>query len=160
MQIRIRDVNKDDAYDLWSWRNHPEVRKWAFNSEEIDYAGHKRWFDKTVKAEDIRIYIAENESKQKVGQIRFEIDKDRKAYISINLNPDFFAKGLGNKVIKIATEDFLKKKPDIKDIIAEVIKENIVSRKAFEKAGYLLLGEDDKEGRRIEIFTYRKKINK
>lgn len=159
MQIKIRVANKDDSYDLWRWRNHPEARKWSFNNEEIDYDMHKKWFDERIKNKAVNIYIAENEH-GKLGQARFEISEDKKACMSVSLNPDFFAKGLGNKIIKISTDVFLEGHRDIEEVIAEIMKAHIASQKAFEKAGYLIAGDGIKKQKEIKILSYKRGMNR
>ena len=110
MQIRIRVARKQDAYALWRWRNHPDVRKWCLNSNKISYKAHKEWLDRKMTDSNTKIYIAEGEKKQKIGQARFDIDSYKKAYINVNLNPDYFSKGLGSRLIKLTTESFLKER--------------------------------------------------
>lgn len=156
MNIKIRPATNDDCFDLWLWRNHPKVREMTFNSKEIDYTTHIKWFSQKIKDENVRIYIADSEEGEKLGQVRFEVDKECRSLISINLNPDFFGKGLGNKIIKKATDFFLEEKTDVKEIIAEIIEENTVSKKAFEKAGYLIAGGGEKKNRKMIIMSYRK----
>jgi RimJ/RimL family protein N-acetyltransferase len=158
MQIKIRKSIKGDCHDLWVWRNDPRVRKWAFNSSEIKYADHKKWFNKKFKDPTVKIYIAENEKKEKLGQVRFEISEGIKAHININLNPDFFKKGLGNLIIKAATALFFKECAGIEEVIAEVIDRNTASIKAFQTAGYLPLNRDGIKIKGIFVFLKRRCI--
>ncbi len=155
-EIELRNAGQDDCYDLWSWRNHPEVRKWSFSPDRIEYDSHKEWFDKKIQSKQSRIYIAVNKEIGKVGQVRFESNADRQAYINVNLNPAFFGKGFGNRIIKLATEAFMKEKPKIKEIIAEVVSENIVSKKAFQKAGYVFSHNLSKADRQTTVFKFKK----
>lgn len=154
-RITLRLATREDCRDLWIWRNHRDVRKWSFDTKPIEYDKHRTWFERKLREEKTRIYIAENKKGEKVGQIRFEMDKGKLAYINVNLNPEFFGKGLGNKIIKIATEVFMKENSNAKEIIAEVIDENIVSKKAFQKAGYIFSHGVIKKGKKISIFRFR-----
>ena len=157
MNIKIRPATNNDCFDIWSWRNHPEARKWSFNSSEISYEEHKEWFEKKIKDENVKLYVAENENKDKLGHVRFDIVKEEnKSYININLNPSFLGKGLGNKLIRIATEYFLAEVLNIKEVIAEIVESNIASKKAFEKAGYIMVNSGQKQGQKTVIFSYRK----
>ena len=74
--LRVREVSEKDCYDLWIWRNHPEVRRWSFDKKEIDYRHHLEWFRKRAESKDTRIYVAENEKSEKLGQVRFERKKE------------------------------------------------------------------------------------
>lgn len=156
MKIRMRPVTKEDCYDLWSWRNSPEVGKWCFNNDEIDYEEHKKWFNRKIEDENVRIYIAENENGKKLGQVRFEVGEGQGSNISVNLNPHFLGKGLGHRIIKSATVFFLEQRQEVERVTAEIFEENIVSQKAFEKAGYSFAKEAYKHERRLKVFTYNR----
>ncbi len=143
---------------MWFWRNNPKVRKWSFEGKKIDYAKHKEWFKQKINNKDTRIYIAEDKKGRKVGQVRFEAKQKSRAYITANLNPKFFGEGLGSEIMKIGTLRFLKEKPQIKEIIAEILQENIASEKACYKAGYVFLHSSSKNNIKISILIFKRKI--
>jgi len=152
----IRNVRRGDCRDLWVWRKHPKARRWSFNAATIKYKNHSLWFDRKVKDEKTKIYIAENRNNEKMAQVRFENGFNDKAYINVNLNPAFFNKGIGSKVIKTASDKFIVQNPEIKEIIAEILSDNIGSRKAFHKAGYIFTGNISKKGKQVVVFKLRK----
>lgn len=154
-EISLRKANNNDCYDIWMWRNAPEARRWSFNKEYIEYGKHRVWFRKKLKDKKIAIYIAENNKKEKIGQVRFAYDRKKKiAYVNTNLNPKFFGKGLGNRLIKSATQTFLKENYKIREVIAEIIEENLVSQKAFAKANYVFLCSAYKNEKKIFILKF------
>jgi len=157
MQITIRKLTEDDCYDLWAWRNHPEVRKWSFNTEVIDYDAHKKWFKMRFNDKKVRMYIAEIEGAQKIGQIRFDKDMDTRWHININLNPQFFGKGLGADVIQLATNYFLNEEGNASEVMAKIKDENQASLKAFRKAGFACLDQLENNKDNINIFTYKRR---
>lgn len=134
--INIRPVAQGDCRDLWIWRNHGNTRRFSYNHELINYDKHKEWFLKKIKSNKTAIYIAEQENKEKIGQVRFEIDGDSCCSVHVCLNPVFLGKKLGAGVIRKATICFLKERSFIRGIKAEILTNNIASKKAFEKAGY------------------------
>ncbi len=154
MKISIRKAKKEDCFDLWCWRNHPQVRKACFELKEIDYKKHESWFAKKISNENARFYIAENENNEKIGQVRFEINPGPKAYINVNLNPVFLGKGIGSNVIKTASRELFNEEKEVKEIIAEIMDNNIASQKAFEKAGYVFKADAEKNNKKIKIFIY------
>lgn len=156
MKWHIRLAQKQDCRDIWTWRNAPEVRKWSFDSKIISYAQHRKWFKKKIRNQNIKIYIFEDEEGNKLGQVRFNID-NRFALINICLNPKYFGKGLGNKFLRTSTEFFLRDNPQVQEIIAKIIDQNIASKKAFQKAGYIFSHYDLNEGNKIGIFKKNKK---
>lgn len=133
-EIVLNLVSEKDCRDLWLWRNHPEVRKGCFREECIDWQEHKQWFYKRVKDSNVRIYIA-SKGEDKIGVIRFKKLKDF-VKVSVNLNPTFFGKGIGSNIIRLGTERIIEDKKFRKPIIAEIRLDNIISQKAFYKAGY------------------------
>lgn len=148
----LRRVNKNDCRDLWLWRNHPEIRKYSFSQEALRYKDHNDWFDKKLKDKKVKMYIAENRKKGKIGQIRFESNSTQQACINVNLNPKFFNKGLGGKIIEVASKKFMADNPKVKEIIAEILRGNIISIKAFRKAGYIFSHSNFKKNRKAIIF--------
>ena len=152
--MKLRKADEGDCRDLWIWRNHPEVRRWSFDAGEIEYESHRAWFERTLKRKDVALYIAEDKAGEKIGQVRFAMGEDKSARININLNPNFFGKGLGNKIIGIATAAFMKENTGVSQITAEVIKENAASTKAFQKAGYLFSRDICKGDRGAAIFKF------
>ena len=150
--IRLRKAAECDCLDVLSWRNHPEVRKNSFAKEKIDRQKHEKWFLKRVKDKNTSIYIAETESLGKIGHIRFDILKAKSARVNVNLNPLFFGMGLGNKIIMKGTNLFLKENPNIKLVTAEILDENIASKKAFQKAKYVFLCESSKNNKNSILY--------
>jgi len=137
------------------WRNTPTTRRWSFNKGYIEYGKHRVWFRKNLKDKKNAIYVAENNKKEKIGQVRFTDDRKKKiAYVNANLNPKFFGKGLGNRLIKSATRTFLKENYKIREVIAEILEENLVSRKAFAKANYVFLRSTYRNGEKIVILKF------
>ena len=153
-KITLRHADIKDCYDLWFWRNHPDVRRLSFEEEEIEYESHKKWFERRVRDKKTSIYIAKNLKREKVGQIRFEEKTNKLAYVNINLNPKFIGKGLGNKIIKIATKTFMKEKSNVKEIVAEIFAENVNSKKAFQKAGYMFSHDNLKDNMQIVVYKF------
>ena len=87
-----------------------------------------------LKDPDTTAYMAYYREK-KVGTIRFETNVNV-IKTSAMLNPLFFGKGLGSRVIKMGVEKYIKENKPKKSLIAEIKKDNIASIKAFQKAGF------------------------
>ena len=132
--VVLRKADKSDNRDIWLWRNHPQVRCNFFNTKPVPWQEHKKWFSSKIKSPSTKIYIAK-EGGRKIGVIRFEL-KNRYATVSVNLNPAFFGRGLGSKIIEIGTDKFYNDTKLRNTIRAEIKKNNTASLKAFEKAGY------------------------
>jgi RimJ/RimL family protein N-acetyltransferase len=134
--IKLKIVTENDCKDLWLWRNCSEVRKKSFNSQPISWKEHKKWFYSNINSQATKTYIAYR-GITKIGVIRFELYKNF-IRVNVNLNPQFFGKGHGIKIIKLGTEKMIKSIKTTRCIRAEIKKDNITSIKAFSKAGYVL----------------------
>jgi len=155
--LKLRKATKFDCRDLWIWRNHPEVRKWTLNTQKINFSHHCRWFAQKLQDKNTQIYIAEIATLGKIGQVRFDMHGNNCALINVNLNPLFFGRNLGNKIIRKGTSFLLAARPEISCIVAEVLNNNSASQRAFRKAGYVFSREAVKEGTRIKVFTFKRK---
>jgi RimJ/RimL family protein N-acetyltransferase len=130
------------------------VRKWCLNKQKIKYQNHKKWFEKKINDKNIIMYIVENEKKEKIGQVRLEKSKEKSFNINLNLNPSFFGKGYGNIIIKKVTKLLIRDNLEVREIIAEILDKNVVSQKAFEKAGYFFSHKILKNKQTLSIFKF------
>lgn len=154
--VTLRAATQNDRKDIWHWRNCPQARKNSFNSKPVLWREHKKWFDSKFRSRKVKIYIAE-QGTRKVGVIRFE-GKRKLSTVSINLNPAFFGRGLGSKIIKIGTIKFLSERLGIAKVMAEIISDNMASQKAFEKAGYVFTRKIQKNGINADIYKFNERV--
>lgn len=159
-KIKLRKAEKEDCKDVWRWRNAPEVRKWSFSQEEIPYDAHKKWFLNRINDQQTELYIAESEKREKIGQARFDKDKGDTHKISVNLNPEFLGKGYGSLLIREATLVYLFTHAPVSEVWAEIMDNNIVSQKAFAKAGYIPQVKGPSESRGRVWYVYRRQEEK
>lgn len=137
--MNIRELEHQDESDLLKWRNDLLIRKACFNDCLISEEEHGRWFNSVMGDKNIFVYIA-TMSDEKIGVIRFE-NKNHGCYVNVNLNPIYIGRGYGHLLIKKGTEKFLLDDNGVTTISAEIKADNIVSRKSFLKAGYIIKDE-------------------
>jgi UDP-4-amino-4,6-dideoxy-N-acetyl-beta-L-altrosamine N-acetyltransferase len=41
----LRPMNPTDLLTVLAWRNHPDIRRWMFNRNEISLMEHQNWFE-------------------------------------------------------------------------------------------------------------------
>jgi hypothetical protein len=129
----IRNISKKDSLDIWQWRNDKISIFFSKNKKKITLKNHNKWFEKNLTNTRIKFYIGfkvEKNVKKKVGVVRFNI-KDKRALVSINLNPVMRGKRLSYILLANGIKKFLKFKK-IK-LIAEIRKNNLASIKCFLK---------------------------
>jgi UDP-2,4-diacetamido-2,4,6-trideoxy-beta-L-altropyranose hydrolase len=154
VRVNIRKAQTKDCWDIWQWRNHPEARRWSFSQRKIGLNHHEQWFRKCLMDTDVVIYVAEDKTGHKIGQLRFNKNKDF-SVISVNLNPQFYGKGYGARMIRKGTETFLSENPKVREIVAETFTEHIAAHKVFQHAGYVSTGHHEKNHRNIHTFKFR-----
>lgn len=135
-----------DAELLYEWVNDKEVRQNSFNSDEISWEGHRKWFEKKLEDKNSKIFIFYEEDKP-VGQMR--LDKiNSQWFIDYSIAKEFRGQGYGAKMVN-SIKDTVNESP----LIAEVKSENKASAKTFEKCGFKLI--DTYEQNHGLVFQYK-----
>jgi UDP-2,4-diacetamido-2,4,6-trideoxy-beta-L-altropyranose hydrolase len=133
-KVFLRKVREDDCKLLWGWANDKEVRKWSFSSHPITWRDHQKWFAGKLNDKNCFHFIAADKAGNAVGQIRFEVT-DNIAEAHITIDRDMRGSGIGSHLLRIAVEELRDLSP-VKYVCAHVLPKNIISIKAFEKAGF------------------------
>ena len=134
--ISIRDVKKEDEDLLFNWRNDPEVRANAFNTDEINLENHRKWFANKLADEKCKIYIFESFGEYPIGQVRLELLED-KWMIDYSIDSRYRGIGLGEKIIYE-----IVKLENGKNLFAQVKQKNIASVKIFENQNFRVKSVD------------------
>jgi len=143
-QLRLRHVRTEDCQMLWKWANDPYVRAASFSTAAIPWAVHVSWFSSKIGDKKSRIFIAEDDQGNPVGQIRFDID-GREAEMNISLAKEKRGSGFAVPAIEAAVHELLAE-VDCDRVHAFVKPENIASMKAFQKAGFVQTGRKTVRG--------------
>lgn len=135
-QIKIRPAELTDAEPLWHWRNDPATRQFAFSQNTVDWEAHSNWFSSALRNPDRIILIACDCYGQRMGMVRFDINKDaQSALTSINLAPAARGKRQSIPILSAAIETFSTERQC--DLIAEIKPDNIASIKCFQACGFV-----------------------
>jgi RimJ/RimL family protein N-acetyltransferase len=137
MKIEIREATLNDAQLLFNWANDPVTRQNSFNSKTIYWNDHILWLKKRLVDPANKIYIL-NSDDNPIGVVRFEGIEN--TIIAVTVAPGHRGMGLGAEIINRACNKFWESNNS--DILAYVKKENVASLRAFEKAGFILIGND------------------
>jgi RimJ/RimL family protein N-acetyltransferase len=71
--MRLRRATNRDTLRLFKWANDPHVRRRSFSADPIAWDDHVRWFEERVTSDRCWMYVAEDESGEPMGQIRFDL---------------------------------------------------------------------------------------
>jgi UDP-2,4-diacetamido-2,4,6-trideoxy-beta-L-altropyranose hydrolase len=134
-EIEIRLANEADSKNIYSWRNHPMIRKNSGSTSEIEWAEHEKWFANRCGQPHHPILIGYIQN-QPIGVVRFDI-RENFADVSIYRVPNSGHQGIG-KTLLCEAEAWLKiNHPYVVAVHAWVLQENELSKKLFEKSHYL-----------------------
>jgi UDP-2,4-diacetamido-2,4,6-trideoxy-beta-L-altropyranose hydrolase len=124
----------EDAELTWAWRNHPLTRKFFHDPAPIAWNHHQDWWQRSLDLPARSLLIARCGA-QKIGVMRFDYH-DREALVSIYLDPALTGMGVGKTVLMAGSRWLRHHRPDIIRERAEILPENLRSRRSFELAGY------------------------
>ncbi len=131
MKIKIKKASINDASFFYELRNEKSARKNFFNTKNIKYNDHLKWYEKKIKKKNAIFLVALSNNSEKIGTVRYETNKIF-TDISINISKKFRNIGFGSKIIK-ESEKFLKKKTII---ISRIRSNNKSSIKIFKRNNY------------------------
>lgn len=134
--VELRAAHKEDMQKIFEWRNHPGTRKFIFDSRELSFEEHKKWYEKVLQSQTSFLLIGHRGS-QELGVLRFDVDLEtQEALVSVYLVPGIKGEGLG--LLKAGTRWLKKNVSSVKKIKAEIMPGNRASEWAFTEAGYTL----------------------
>jgi spore coat polysaccharide biosynthesis protein SpsF len=134
MKIKIRKASIKDAIFFYELRNEKSARKNFFNTRNIKYNEHLKWYKKKIKKKNAIFLVASTNNSEKIGTVRYETEK-MFTNISINISKKFRNLGYGSKIIK-NSEKFLKRKLII---ISRIKNNNKKSIKIFKMNNYKII---------------------
>ena len=131
MIVALRDTSSEDCEMYWHWVNDPEVRKHSYNTQPIEWEEHKYWFNKQLKRNSVRMFVAYDWSSigaVPVGQIRFEyFEKEWNLFYSVDA--EYRGRGISKQMVHLG----IKKLNIIK---AKVKPYNDISNHVFTSLGW------------------------
>lgn len=143
-EFNIRPANSSDMLNVFNLSNDEEVRKNSFNMDKIELESHKKWYNAKINSSNTIFYIVTDLENKFIGYSRFDNDYGNWT-ITIHLVPDMRGKGLGSKIIKKVSNKILTNEK-INKTQAYVKQNNQASLRAFEKAGYVIVGNSNIHG--------------
>ena len=129
------DMNYIDV--IFKWANDETTRQNAFNTSQITYEEHVKWYTNKINEENTLFYICKH-GEENVGQIRVELD-GTDAIISYSVDKNYRGKGIGKILLghveKLTKSCFYPIYSRI-DLVGKVKYTNIPSQRCFISEGY------------------------
>jgi UDP-2,4-diacetamido-2,4,6-trideoxy-beta-L-altropyranose hydrolase len=132
--LALRAATSDDCRWIWEQRNDPKVRAGSFDSAEIPWEAHQKWYAAALKNPQRKLLVATADERA-VGVLRFDTEGAR-AEVSIFLASSEMGKGWGPVVLRAGTEWVRRHLPEVRTLVARVKPENAASVAAFHAAEY------------------------
>lgn len=133
--VDVRLAVAGDAELVWPWRNDESTRRYFFDSAPVSLEVHLAWWIRSL-SDPQRVLLLGRLDEKEVGVIRFDFVDLRQAKVSIYLNPEMTGRGVGKSLLRAGQDWLLQKHPEIDNVIAEVMPNNIASLRAFLGAGF------------------------
>jgi RimJ/RimL family protein N-acetyltransferase len=131
----LRQAQAGDARLLFEWANDPVARAQSFTQATIPWQDHERWFARKLADMRCMLLIAEDALGRPVAQVRFDLGEDASAIISVAVAPEQRGRGYGAAAIAQACEA-LRVRHGAMTVIAYIRADNLVSQRAFARAGF------------------------
>lgn len=158
----LETVRPIDAHAklILKWRNDAETLKMSFNSEPKRWDKFREEFLNEYFSDPILPPLFGVYQGKRFGFLRFRIVEHPLSphqaccEVSINLDPEYRKKGFGTLLLQEMIA-WIKERKKI-DIYAEILEDNILSRRVFLKAGFKEIGEAKKKvlNREVSIRKY------
>ncbi|MGY2234002.1 UDP-2,4-diacetamido-2,4,6-trideoxy-beta-L-altropyranose hydrolase [Pseudomonas gingeri] len=133
--VEMRVAQPQDSIALYRWRNHPLIRAVSRNTEEIAWEDHCRWLT-SVLADPRRKLLIGEQGGEPAGVVRFDLEEDGLAEVSIYLVPDATSRCRGSDLLQSAEDWIVRHCTDVRWLHAHVKGSNKRSNGLFIAAGY------------------------
>lgn len=133
LTFRLASIKDVDIF--YKWTIEADVRKQSYSSDEIKYLDHKKWFKEKISDSSCNLLVFQDSEDKSVGQVRIQKEKNKESVIGISIDKNHRGKKYAIQMLRSASNYFLKLHADF-IINAYIKEENIISKKAFENAGY------------------------
>jgi UDP-4-amino-4,6-dideoxy-N-acetyl-beta-L-altrosamine N-acetyltransferase len=139
--LNFIDASRDELLYLLKMRNHPDIKKWMYNQEDISEQQHFDFVEK-LKSDELKKYFIVKQNQSIVGSINFiNINQaERTADFGLYANPFASTPGAGRILEEIAiqyAQDVLK----LKYLKLEVFEQNARAINFYEKSGFTKTAE-------------------
>ena len=129
--LNFIDLNMEEKEMILKWRNHPDIRKWMYNQDEIKLEEHLNFID-SLKLRKDKLYFLVKKEDEFIGVIDF-LDLDKKEiFYGIYSNPNSKIMGVG-RILNEISIDFAFNSLKAHKLKLEVFEDNIQVRNLHKK---------------------------
>lgn len=129
--LNFIDLKLEEKEMILKWRNHPEIRMWMYNQDEIKLEEHLT-FIASLKSRKDKLYFLVKKEDEFIGVIDF-LDLDKKEiFYGIYSNPNSKIMGVG-RILNEISIDFAFNSLNAHKLKLEVFEDNIQVRNLHKK---------------------------
>ena len=129
--LNFIDLKLEEKEMILKWRNHPEIRKWMYNQDEIKLEEHLTFIE-SLKSRKDKLYFLVKKEDEFIGVIDF-LDLDKKEiFYGIYSNPNSKIMGVG-RILNEISIDFAFNSLKAHKLKLEVFEDNIQVRNLHKK---------------------------
>ncbi|HIQ22141.1 MAG TPA: UDP-2,4-diacetamido-2,4,6-trideoxy-beta-L-altropyranose hydrolase [Planctomycetes bacterium] len=133
---RLRPVEPGDLLCLWHLANERSVRAVSLSSQPIPLESHRQWFQRQQTARRSRLWVLDC-CGLPLGVIRYESRRSGEAIVSLAVWPAFRGRGFGSMLLGATWQEACRQL-GARKLVAVVRSDNVVSRRLFSRAGFVL----------------------
>ncbi len=149
--MTIREADSSDVDLTFEWATDELVRQNSYSTDEITYAGHKKWFLSKIASDKAHFYILQKEGKP-AGLVRVE-EGEKTAVVGITVAPNFRGQGLASAMLQMALDTFRNKSGQW--VYAYIKNTNLASVKAFSRAGFTFEKDVEYQGVASKLYIWK-----
>ena len=136
--LNFIDLKLEEKEMILEWRNHPDIRKWMYNQDEIKLEEHLNFIDSLKSKKDKSYFLVKKEDKS-IGVIDFtQLVEKISIHMGIYSNPNI--KGNGKILLNIII-DYSFNNLKVKRIFSEVFAENVNAHNLYKKFNFKDISE-------------------
>lgn len=130
--INFIDLTFEQKKMILDWRNHPKIRKWMYNQNEISLEEHLSFIENLKIYKEKLYFLVKNDEKY-IGVIDFVDITSESLHMGIYTNPNLYGQGsvLLNEIIKYSFENL-----KVNEIFSEVFELNTKALELYKKFGF------------------------
>lgn len=131
-KLKLRQAKIEDLYFILMLHNQNVIEKKFSSKKKVKIKDHKIWFTNKRKEKMLFIGLLN----KKIGYVRYDYLSKKCLSVSIAVIKKYKRKGFGKQMI---LKTLNKKKISKFDVIANIEKQNLASKKFFSKLGFKLI---------------------
>lgn len=134
MITTLKKADLSDTPFLWYLRNQPEVYRYFKHPKPVTWEEHINWTIPVLLELVLKELYVIRYGTLPVGQLRFDYEGEE-IEVSISLVKEFRGKGIASKALAKGIAK-MKRAKKVRQLIAEIYRENAASVSLFEKHGF------------------------